>query len=77
MYIYIYIYIYILIYIYIYILIYIYIYQVWFYSLRQILKRSNRSLWRTPVMIKFKFLENRERMNGINTHIYVYTHVYI
>lgn len=37
--------------------------SVWFYSLRQILKRSNRSLWRTPVMIKSKFTENRERMD--------------
>jgi hypothetical protein len=39
--------------------------SVWFYSLRQILKRSNRSLWRTPVMIKSKFLENREINAGL------------
>lgn len=35
---------------------------VWFYAVRQLLKRGKRSSWRTPVLIKSSFEDNRDRM---------------
>lgn len=36
--------------------------SVWFYAVRQLLKRSKRTSWRTPVLIKSSFEENMEMM---------------
>ena len=36
--------------------------SVWFYAVRQLLKRSKRTAWRTPVLIKTSFDDNKEQM---------------
>lgn len=39
---------------------------VWFYSIRQILKKTNRSLWYTPIIIKTNFKDNKNKMQNNN-----------
>ena len=34
--------------------------SVWFYALRQLLKRKRRSVWKTPVLIKSSFQDGRD-----------------
>ena len=38
--------------------------SVWFYTVRQLLKRAKRSAWKTPVLIKSSFVESREKLSS-------------
>ena len=36
--------------------------SVWFYTVRNLLKKPKRSAWRTPILIKSSFYENKQRL---------------